>query len=85
MLRRTAGGDEREMKRIVLEDLGMTPEGNEVEMFGEATDLRPAPFTSVNMCPKCASGPESPAMKMSKQYEALARAVDSNFAEQLSP
>ncbi len=85
MLHRTSGGDEDEMRRIVREDVQMTPRTErEKALLGEATDLHPAIFTSVSMCPACAGDPDSPAMRMSRQYEALARAVEPGLVSEIS-
>ena len=85
MLRRVSGGDEEEMKRIVREDVGMSPETEkEMTLLAEATVQRPAPFTSVNMCVPCAGDPGSPAMRVSHQYEALAHAVSLELASEIA-
>lgn len=57
MFQRISGGDEEEMKRIVREDVGVSPETEwEKSLLAEATVHRPAPFTSVNMCASCSYG-----------------------------
>ena len=85
MLRRISGGDEEEMKRIVREDDGMSPETEaERTLLDEATAHRPAPFTNVNMCVSCAGDPGGPAMRMSQQYKALARAVSPDLALEIA-
>jgi hypothetical protein len=51
MLYRTADGDVDEMKRIVREDVGMTPETiEEIDDLKAAQYIMPGPFTSINMC-----------------------------------
>ncbi len=81
MLRRISGGDEEEMKRIVREDDGMSPETEEERtLLAVGAVRRWAPFTSVNMCVSCAGDPGSPAMRVSHQYEVLAHAVSPDLA-----
>ena len=85
MLHRTARGDEDEMRRIVREDEQMIAETEqEKTLLDEATVQRPAPFTSLNMCPACTGDPDTPAMRMSRQYEVLARAVDPSLVSEIS-
>ena len=84
MLRRTARGDEKEMRRIVREAVKMSVETEQEQaLMEEATDRRPARFTSVNMCRLCADDRDSPAAQMSHQYEALAHAVDPRLASEI--
>ncbi len=85
MLHRTAGGDEDEMRRIIREDVPMTAETEEERsMLSEATELRFVPFTSIQMCAACAADPDSAAMQVSRRYEALACAVDTNLTAEIS-
>lgn len=85
MLHRTSGGDEDEMRRILREDEQMIAETEqEKTLLGEATVQGSAPFTSLNMCPACSGDPDSPAMRMSRQYEALARVIDPGLVSEIS-
>lgn len=84
MLHRTAGGDEREMRRIVEEGIQMEAQTiEEISHISEATTLQSAPFTSINMCSACAEDPESPAMEISRNYERLARGIDPEIVQEI--
>ena len=85
MTLRVSGADIDEMKRIILEDVQMTPETS--EELAAAEDLHGgafAPFTSISMCRKCAADPNSVAYAISAKYEALARSVDAVFADEIA-
>jgi hypothetical protein len=85
MLQRTGGGDVPEMQRLIREDVQLataTPE--EESMLAEAGELRPAPFTSINMCPACAADPQRPAGRVSRRYEALAATIDETFRQEIA-
>ena len=61
MLQRYSKGDAEEIKRIVREKVGMTPEtSEEISDFRLVLNPLPAPFTSFNMCPSCATNPRKP-------------------------
>jgi hypothetical protein len=85
MVERAAKGDAAEIKRIVVEDVGVSPEtAEEKAAFEEATTFVPAKFTSFHMCDACAADPESPANKLSKKYKVLAETIDTDFAAELA-
>jgi hypothetical protein len=84
MLQRYSKGDIDEMKRIVQNDIGMTPETpEELADARLATELHPAPFTSFNLCPSCVINPESSGRRTSATYAAFARAVDRTLADEI--
>ncbi len=73
MVERTAKGSVSEMKRILAEDVAVSPETpEEIAAFERATTLVWAKHTSINMCDACAADPQSPAHQVSKKYEKLA-------------
>jgi hypothetical protein len=84
MLQRYSKGDIEEMKRIVREKVGVTPETpEEISDFWLVSNLQPAPFTSFYMCATCATSPRSPAQRISTMFESLARAVDRTLVEEI--
>jgi hypothetical protein len=85
ILERTANGDVAEMKRLLREAVEVKAETPEEQVaFEQATQFTPAPYTSFHECPACATNEASPAAQLSKKYEALARAVDQNFASEVA-
>jgi hypothetical protein len=85
MVDRVSRGDRDEAKRIVRDDVAVaaeTPE--ELAMLGEAQAIKPARFTSFHMCDECAASEGSPGKKMSENFEALARAIDAEFAKEIA-
>ena len=85
MLERTANGNVEEMQRLIREDAALKAETpDEESALKEATEFTPAPFTSFHMCSACAADPSGPAGQLSKKYEALARAVDDDWAKQIA-
>lgn len=85
ILRRKAGGDEREMRRLLAAGGSLVPETTaEQSALDAATTVAPCPFTSVNMCAACTRDPKSPARTLSRRYQALAKAVDRGLAAELA-
>jgi hypothetical protein len=76
---RVAEGDEKEARRIVLDDVKFLLNDEEEARMKWATQLRPCPFTSVYMCDQCAASDRSPARSLSRQYAKLARDLDSEL------
>ena len=77
MLSRIANGDQDEMRRLVREEVDLTAETDqEKALLMEACTVRAAPYTSILMCGSCAVDANGPAMRLSRQYEHLARATD---------
>jgi hypothetical protein len=84
LVKRAAGGDETEMKRILEEDIEVAAETPEEEAaMKEAQEFEPALYTSFHMCVACAGDENSAARKLSKQYEALANEIDKDLAAQI--
>ena len=84
MLHRTAEGNETKMKHIVRESTGMSAETEqERRLIEEVRPFAPASFTSINMCPSCANKPDSPAVKVSRAYEHLARSISPDLANEI--
>lgn len=85
LVKRTAGGDEAEMKRILEEDIEVAAETAEEEAaMKEAMEFEPAPYTSFHMCPACTADENSTGGKLSKRYEALASEIDKDLASQIA-
>jgi hypothetical protein len=85
MLQRYSKGDLEEMKRIVREDVGMTPQTpDEISDFQLVANISPASFTSFNMCPSCAASRRSPARRISAIFESLAKTVDRTLVEDIT-
>jgi hypothetical protein len=85
LVERAAKGDVSEMKRILAEDVGVSPEtAEEKAAFERATKFAPAKFTSFQMCDACAADPESPANRLSKQYKELAESISAEFAADIA-
>lgn len=85
MLRRIGRGDEAEMHRLVAEDAPLSPEtDDERRLIGFATTVRCAPFTSVNMCESCATGENTPAIRLGRTYRRLAMALDPLLTAEIS-
>jgi len=76
---RVAEGDEKEARRIVLNDVKVLLNDEEGARMKWAEQLRPCPFTSVYMCDGCAASDRSPARSLSRQYAKLARDLDSKL------
>lgn len=77
MLRRGGRGDDVEMRRLFAKDVPLSPKtDNERRLIEFATKIRCAPLTSVNMCESCASGENTPAIRLGQAYSGLAIAVD---------
>ena len=71
-----AGGDEAEMRRLAAAGESVPPETDaERARMAEAVQVRPAPYTSLNLCAACAAGPRSPGRRLAANYAALARAL----------
>jgi len=84
MLQRYSKGNIEEMKRIVREKVCMIPETpEEISDFSLVSNSQPAPFTSFNMCPSCATSPRSPARQISALFESLAKTVDRTLVEEI--
>lgn len=78
---RYSGGDPAELKRLIAEDVQMTVSTAEEEaLLKECHTLRPAPFTSVNMCDACAGAINSPAKRLAGIFRDLAQEVDARLA-----
>ena len=72
ILSRRAGGDEAEMKRLAEDPEPVRPETEEEHMLlTTAVSVRPARYTSLNMCESCAADPDSPGARLSATYGAL--------------
>jgi hypothetical protein len=82
---RAANGSEDEARRIISADIDVSRaiEDEDAKQLANAHGLHGCPFTSVVMCPACASGEQGPARKLSMQYEKLARDLDSELLETL--
>ena len=81
MLERAAAGDETEMRRLLRSGARLDPgSGAAQAALADALASTPAPHTSVDMCEGCRASPGSPAMRLSRRYAALAKAVDPGFA-----
>ena len=81
MLERAAAGDETEMRRLLRSGAPLEPESGAAQAaLADALAATPAPHTSVDMCEDCQASPDSPAMRLSRRYAALAKAVDPGFA-----
>ncbi len=75
MLRR-AGGDEAEMRRRIEGGESLLPQtGEEQAQIARAVNVRPAPYTSLNMCAACAADPGSPAARLSARYREMIAAL----------
>jgi len=84
LIKRAAKDDIEEMKRIVRDDDQLSPETpEEEELFRSKFEMRPAPFTSFNMCTSCSNSPDSPAKALSIIYGALANKVDAELADEI--
>lgn len=75
MLGARAGGDEAEMRRRAADGAFAPETDEERRRLAEAATLRPAPWTSFNMCEACARGPDSPGARLSARYAAFADAL----------
>ncbi len=76
LLSRRAGGDEEEMKRLAEGPEPLRPESEEERvLLSTAVSVRPARYTSLNMCETCAADPGSPGVRLSATYGALAEAL----------
>ena len=76
ILSRRADGDEAEMKRIAEGPEPVRPESEEEHMLlTTAVSVRPARYTSLNMCERCAADPASPGARLSATYGALVEAL----------
>jgi hypothetical protein len=85
LVERAAKGDVAEMKRILAEDVGVSPEtAEEKAAFNRATTFVPAKFTSFHMCDGCATDPESPANRLSLEYKELAESIGAEFATEIA-
>jgi hypothetical protein len=76
MTARLAQGDAEKMARLV--EAGVEPlfaTADEWRRYERVTVVRPAPYTSVNMCDACAADPASPAAVLSRRYQQLAADV----------
>jgi hypothetical protein len=85
LVKRAAKGDVTEMKRILAEDVRVSPEtAEEKGAFEKATKFVPARFTSFHMCDACVADPESPANQLSKKYKELAETIDVDLAAEIA-
>ena len=76
MIEKRAGGEELEMRRLADGDEPVLPEpDDERTRLAKALQVRPAPYTSLNMCADCAAEPQSPGQTLSAHYATLARAL----------
>jgi hypothetical protein len=72
ILSRRANGEEAEMKRLAEGPEPVRPETEEEHvLLTTAVSVRPARYTSLNMCESCAADPASPGAKLSAAYGAL--------------
>ena len=72
ILSRRSGGDEAEMRRIAEAGHPVHPETDEERtLLATAMSVRPARYTSLNMCERCAADPGSPGARLSARYGAL--------------
>ena len=72
ILSRRTDGDEAEMRRLGEAPEPIVPETDEERaLLAMAVSVRPARNTSLNMCEKCASDPDSPGAKLSATYGEL--------------
>ena len=76
ILSRRVGGDEAEMRRLAEGPEPVRPETDEEHvLLATAMSVRPARYTSLNMCESCAADPESPGARLSAAYGALVEAL----------
>ncbi len=76
LIRRRAGGEEAEMRRLAAAGQPVLPETEEERArMAAAVRVLPAPRTSLNMCAACAADPQSPGRSLAADYAALARAL----------
>ena len=85
ILRRQAGGDAARMAALFDEAGRLPPETPaEKAALAAAAAIVPAPFGSWNMCDACTADADGPSARLSRRYAALARTVDSGWAERLA-
>ena len=85
ILSREAGGQEAEMRRLLVDGATLTPANDDERARLEATiTFRTVAFTSVNMCQACEESSDGPARSMSRLYGELARALDQSLARKLA-
>lgn len=76
ILSRRTDGDEAEMRRLAEGPEPVRPETDEERMLlATAVNVRPARYTSLNMCESCAADPESPGAKLSRAHAAMVAAL----------
>ena len=74
LIERAAGPDRARMLRLARAAVVLPPsDAAERQALAAALDTTPAPFTAVNMCRACAADRDSPAWRLSRAYEELAR------------
>jgi len=86
LLRRKAGGDDAKARELLAAGAALDPETDDDRARLEAAMAStPAPFTSINMCAGCVvAGRDSPAMRRSAAYRALAGEVDAGLVQSLA-
>lgn len=85
MLQRVGENNSDKIKRLIREDVGMTPETDEEKnLLLTATNMVTAPFTSFHMCTKCAEKADGPARTLSKKYEELAKTIDLRLWQEIA-
>ena len=76
LIRKRAGGEEAEMRRLAAASRPVLPETEEERArLAAALQVRPAPHTSLNMCAACGADPHGPAQALSARYAELGRAL----------
>lgn len=85
ILARAADNDEDRMRRMLGEGAALQPETeDERQRLEAAMAVDPCPFTSINMCARCAGEQDSPARLLSGRYAELAGGIDKGLATVLS-
>jgi hypothetical protein len=87
LLERHSQGDLDEAKRLISEDVQMTPQTAEELAIAEQVARSPvfAPFTSFTMCDRCiAQGTESPATIASRKMYEFSASLDNELTEEIA-
>lgn len=80
ILSRRTGGDAAAMRALLVSGNSVWPETDEEsEAYGRTVELRPGPFTSLNLCVACARSTASPGMRLVARYRELAAAIGPDY------
>ena len=83
MVRRVAGNNDDEMRRLIGEDVPMEANSSEGEMLKDAMKTHWLPFVSFSICETCQGDSNSPARYLAARFEEFARIVDEDLANQI--